>query len=105
MNVLALFLHLVLKYRQRTNVAKEILSTEISYIRDLKVIIGNFLVPLREKRILSESILWSIFYDVESILELNEKILDSLQSLMRTWHYTTSIGQLFIEKVIYFMIA
>eukprot|EP01096_Ripella_sp_DP13-Kostka_P000665 TRINITY_DN10745_c1_g1_i2.p1 TRINITY_DN10745_c1_g1~~TRINITY_DN10745_c1_g1_i2.p1 ORF type:complete len:780 (+),score=342.50 TRINITY_DN10745_c1_g1_i2:161-2500(+) len=62
------------KMWHRTQVLKEILTTEIDYVRDLETVVNVFLKPIREKKILPEADITSMFSDIELIVTVNRAV-------------------------------
>ncbi|KAJ2779293.1 hypothetical protein H4R18_004101 [Coemansia javaensis] len=64
---------------QRMKILSELLVTEVTYVDTLKNVVGVFLNPMRETKILSESELREIFSNIEVILAFhNDHFLPSV---------------------------
>eukprot|EP01094_Clydonella_sp_ATCC50884_P014436 TRINITY_DN2487_c0_g2_i3.p1 TRINITY_DN2487_c0_g2~~TRINITY_DN2487_c0_g2_i3.p1 ORF type:complete len:462 (-),score=132.77 TRINITY_DN2487_c0_g2_i3:52-1332(-) len=86
----------------RTKIAKEILSTEITYCHTLETIISLYLHALKgaavtEKRI-TPPMLQTIFGNIELIYSLNSELLNELHNKVKEWDdASTCIGDIFLK--------
>eukprot|EP00051_Salpingoeca_urceolata_P014519 m.184952 g.184952 ORF g.184952 m.184952 type:complete len:824 (-) comp18108_c0_seq7:220-2691(-) len=102
------------KYRARTMIVKEILSTEESYIATVKMIIDLFLVPMRamadnKRRSSGEDVyqgdpfqidkgqVKTIFLELETIYSINSVLLQRLQEKVAAWSPTQTISEVFLQ--------
>ncbi|PRP74676.1 hypothetical protein PROFUN_03598 [Planoprotostelium fungivorum] len=89
----------------RTKIAREILSTERSYVGALEFTMKYFLKPLTElsetdKRILKPKTIDLIFSNLDQIYNANAPLLSALESKLSNWSDDTStIGDMFLEQV------
>lgn len=67
---------------KRNNILEEILSTETTYVENLKMLVERFLIPLKEKKILTKSSLESIFSNIEMVLNINSLFLQNLKETL-----------------------
>ncbi|KAJ1567423.1 epithelial cell transforming sequence 2 oncoprotein-like, partial [Cladochytrium tenue] len=92
---------------QRDNVAKEILSSEESFVRSLKVLQDIFLPRLkssvgRSSEILDAKAIGDIFSNIHDIIPVNYMLLDLLRERIHspTWNPATSgVGDIFAQLV------
>eukprot|EP00027_Filamoeba_sp_ATCC50430_P016850 CAMPEP_0168571736 /NCGR_PEP_ID=MMETSP0413-20121227/17521_1 /TAXON_ID=136452 /ORGANISM="Filamoeba nolandi, Strain NC-AS-23-1" /LENGTH=753 /DNA_ID=CAMNT_0008604661 /DNA_START=30 /DNA_END=2291 /DNA_ORIENTATION=+ len=86
----------------RDNVAKEILSTEQTYVQNLGTCIKCYYNPLKEaiankKPIIDDTQLKTIFSDIVLIHSLNEQLLKELKPIVENWSPNKCLGQIFIK--------
>ena len=62
---------MVLCLEKRSYIVKEIIETERNYLRDLKVIISEYLTPLKRDGILNATEIRSVFSQVEVIANIS----------------------------------
>ncbi|KAN0022069.1 hypothetical protein ACTFIU_004233 [Dictyostelium citrinum] len=87
----------------RRRIAQELLSTEKSYVYNLKLIIDIFIRPLInfnsiEQRVLSVSEISGVFGNWERLYKINSDLLILIQSKLDSWSIDQTIGDLFIEN-------
>jgi len=84
----------------RHKVAKEIFSTEVSYVEGLEAVEKKFLVPLRttHKRLLTEKQIEYIFWNLSDILKYHHKFLGSLKTRVENWNNHSCLGDIFLEE-------
>ena len=83
------------KIKHRTYILQEIISTEETYVNDLKIII-NFWVPkIRAKKMIKEKHIKTIFQDIDSILAAQTYFLSQIKSCGQ--NYQSSISDCFLE--------
>ncbi|KAL1924524.1 uncharacterized protein VTP21DRAFT_4178 [Calcarisporiella thermophila] len=101
-----------MNFRKRELAAREIFSSERSYIQGLRKIRDIFLRPLLEKLsaapassslfshtkpIITQEELSFIFCNVEQILEFHEQLLSDLEERERIWGPTQIVGDIFLK--------
>eukprot|EP01116_Phalansterium_solitarium_P024544 TRINITY_DN9016_c0_g1_i1.p1 TRINITY_DN9016_c0_g1~~TRINITY_DN9016_c0_g1_i1.p1 ORF type:complete len:763 (+),score=251.13 TRINITY_DN9016_c0_g1_i1:108-2396(+) len=88
---------------RREKIARELLATEESYVRSLKVVVNVFLGPLlhsvvEDNPIIPADDIKSIFSIIEIITKVNEEFLRGLTAVMNTWSSeTTLLGDLILD--------
>ncbi|KAM9944321.1 hypothetical protein ACTFIT_009012 [Dictyostelium discoideum] len=87
----------------RRRIAQELLSTEKSYVYNLKLIIDIFIRPLInfnsiEQRVLSVSEISGVFGNWERLYKINSDLLVLIQCKLDNWSIDQTIGDLFIEN-------
>ncbi|KAK5581992.1 hypothetical protein RB653_003573 [Dictyostelium firmibasis] len=87
----------------RRRIAQELLSTEKSYVYNLKLIIDIFIRPLInfnsiEQRVLSISEISGVFGNWERLYKINSDLLLLIQNKLDSWSIEQTIGDLFIES-------
>ncbi|KAM9953931.1 hypothetical protein ACTFIR_009038 [Dictyostelium discoideum] len=87
----------------RRRIAQELLSTEKSYVYNLKLIIDIFIRPLInfnsiEQRVLSVSEISGVFGNWERLYRINSDLLVLIQCKLDNWSIDQTIGDLFIEN-------
>jgi hypothetical protein len=81
----------------RTKTAKEILSSEQSYVTSLQRLFDVWINPL-EKKYLSEEDSRLLFSNIAIIKQFNENLLKQLQERMKSWNdETTLIGDILVQ--------
>mmetsp|Transcript_4542 Transcript_4542/g.11233 ORF Transcript_4542/g.11233 Transcript_4542/m.11233 type:complete len:753 (-) Transcript_4542:26-2284(-) len=78
------------KVAARTNIAREILSTEESYVSALRTIIDVYVQPLRTAGI-SADVISRIFSNVELIVGVNTVLLADLRQRLDNWNSDTTL--------------
>ena len=58
-----------------------------------------FLLPIREREIIEEQDIRSVFANVESILMLNSTLLQETEERMNSWDFETKLGDVFLKIV------
>jgi len=81
--------------RMRQEVIFELIKTEQSYVRDLQVIVNEFLIPIQNQRILNDGDIKMIFLNIEEILDCNALLLSSLESAQDNNNYVETVGHIF----------
>ena len=79
------FLPQIKQNRRRASIVNEILETERAYVKNLNVMVNIFLKPIQNKafsanQILSNSEISQIFSNVETILGVNSRLLNELET-------------------------
>lgn len=93
---------LLRKQEYRTRVVMEIYATEVSYIRQLEILVKYFIKPLRalDKKIgISQDQINSLFSNVEEILEKHRDFLKEFKAFNECWSIQTQISTLFHNMV------
>lgn len=67
---------------KKSKIIDEILETEKTYVKNLKLLETNFLIPLRASKglIVKEETIQKIFGDIDTITKINEMFLQDLES-------------------------
>src|SRR3989338_5804746 len=81
--------------RRRTYALKEIISTEETYVTNLKLLINSYINPLMVQGILSPSEVEGIFCNITHICSVNTEFLSALQAQMQKWPAVTEFGTIF----------
>eukprot|EP01103_Thecamoeba_quadrilineata_P008854 TRINITY_DN18573_c0_g1_i1.p1 TRINITY_DN18573_c0_g1~~TRINITY_DN18573_c0_g1_i1.p1 ORF type:complete len:549 (-),score=98.55 TRINITY_DN18573_c0_g1_i1:146-1792(-) len=63
----------------RERVINEILMTEKTYVDDLGIMVSQILKPLKQTKLLPNEDIQAIFFNIETILDINKQFLNSLQ--------------------------
>ncbi|KYR00698.1 pleckstrin (PH) domain-containing protein [Tieghemostelium lacteum] len=94
---------LILHKENRDKVAKEILETEQIYVRNLEIIVQNYLKPLKNINppLLSANSIQIIFGHIEDLLTVNRVLLNAIQDRMSTWYVNKQIGDSFTKLAPY----
>ncbi|KAK5580528.1 hypothetical protein RB653_000548 [Dictyostelium firmibasis] len=82
-------------YNRRYRIVKELLTTEQTYCNSLATKIDVFIIPLRNKSIISNDDLASIFSNSEVIHQFNSKFLTIIEEKINNWSINQSIGEVF----------
>uniref|UniRef100_A0A7S4DX78 Uncharacterized protein n=1 Tax=Lotharella globosa TaxID=91324 RepID=A0A7S4DX78_9EUKA len=94
-------------HRNRERVAKELLSTEETYVSTLNVIVDKFQKPMylstegRRKPILPMDEVRTLFSDIAVMRDLNQKILRDLKARVQEYTINTCIGDILLDFVPY----
>eukprot|EP01097_Dermamoeba_algensis_P002089 TRINITY_DN1833_c0_g3_i2.p1 TRINITY_DN1833_c0_g3~~TRINITY_DN1833_c0_g3_i2.p1 ORF type:complete len:478 (+),score=124.98 TRINITY_DN1833_c0_g3_i2:312-1745(+) len=85
----------------RSKVAKEIFSSEVIYVSNLRLMCKVFLEPLRKaesdgKPIISKDQIRHLFGDTESILNVNSHLLTLLEPKLKSWTHKSTLGDFFL---------
>ena len=89
---------------RKTKVAKEILSTERTFVSNVNLLINLFLNPLKEKaengrQIIGKEKIKEIFSVIESIRETHTKMMKKIEERISKWNYWQMIGDIWTEMV------
>ncbi|KAJ1730947.1 hypothetical protein LPJ61_002769 [Coemansia biformis] len=86
---------------QRMKILSELLVTEVTYVDTLKNVVGVFLNPMREAKVLSESELREIFSNIEVILAFhNDHFLPAITHAIS--QPTMAVGSVFLSHSAHF---
>ena len=96
---------------RRTNIARELVETEKSYVTSLNTLVWKFQKPLLEKNqqkkgqqsILTGEEIKLLFSNVEIILNFNKILLETLDQRIKVWNPETSLLGDFFMKVTDFL--
>ncbi|XP_046355704.2 uncharacterized protein LOC124134710 isoform X1 [Haliotis rufescens] len=90
---------------ERRETIQEIVETEISYGRDLKILRDEFYTPMRQNGMLNSEQLEVVFTNLHELIQVNEQFLHKLQSEVATAANNNEenlssvcIGSLFVES-------
>eukprot|EP00002_Diphylleia_rotans_P025719 TRINITY_DN5095_c0_g1_i1.p1 TRINITY_DN5095_c0_g1~~TRINITY_DN5095_c0_g1_i1.p1 ORF type:complete len:1116 (+),score=214.64 TRINITY_DN5095_c0_g1_i1:44-3391(+) len=75
----------------RENVTQELIATESDYVRDLKIVVQEFLEPLQSSNILSSAQINEIFLEIRSLYNLHVIILEEFNK------NTHNVGGIFVK--------
>ncbi|PRP81385.1 hypothetical protein PROFUN_11072, partial [Planoprotostelium fungivorum] len=85
---------------RREYIAKELCTTEQSYVDSFRALQRVYIIPLNDPshgRILSEEDLDILFYNSTRILLLQERVLQRLKERVEHWYPHQSIGDIFLD--------
>eukprot|EP01087_Luapelamoeba_hula_P017914 TRINITY_DN569_c1_g1_i1.p1 TRINITY_DN569_c1_g1~~TRINITY_DN569_c1_g1_i1.p1 ORF type:complete len:808 (-),score=160.74 TRINITY_DN569_c1_g1_i1:172-2595(-) len=96
------YLHLQKESKYRTEVSRELLSTEEYYLNQLRMVVEVFVLPLKKaaetgRPILSEAEIRAIFSTIEVIVRINTELLQQLKSRTRDWGPNQKLGDVFVK--------
>ncbi|KAL6065518.1 Rho guanyl-nucleotide exchange factor [Balamuthia mandrillaris] len=87
-------------YAKRTNIVNELLDTEKTYVDNLKLLSKEYKSPLialcKEKHIITETAVATIFSNIDLITELHVQLLAELEKVRGVSPETTKIGNIFV---------
>lgn len=86
--------------RLRQQVVEELVNTETDYVRDLKLILSVFYMPLKSRGILGNAELQSIFSNLSVLLNVNEQLERALADMRAK--KDDKVGHIFLETADYF---
>lgn len=87
--------------KERIQSVLELLESERNYVRDLKILITEFMEPLELKGILPEKDIQTIFSNIKVILSLNQEFLDSLEQMKSLPSEQQTVGGVFLTMADY----
>ncbi|KYQ89833.1 pleckstrin (PH) domain-containing protein [Tieghemostelium lacteum] len=87
----------------RKRVVQELVSTEKSYVFNLKLIIDVFIRPMInfnniDSKVISLSDISGIFSNWERIYKINSVLLDLFQQRLDQWHIDQKLGDIFVSN-------
>ncbi|KAI8922660.1 hypothetical protein BC831DRAFT_474959 [Entophlyctis helioformis] len=83
---------------KRQEVIHEIITTEAEYVRDLKIILDLFQRGMRQKKLVPDDGLQTIFSNTDALLELNQKFLQKLRDRRsHDFGIVQDMGDIFVE--------
>eukprot|EP01129_Flabellula_baltica_P015754 TRINITY_DN8135_c0_g1_i1.p1 TRINITY_DN8135_c0_g1~~TRINITY_DN8135_c0_g1_i1.p1 ORF type:complete len:590 (-),score=132.59 TRINITY_DN8135_c0_g1_i1:14-1783(-) len=87
---------------RRENIAREILSTEKTYVKTLKLLKNVFMDPLNQlivqkRPLISSEEIEGMFSNLDELLEVNLDFLRKLGQAMENWSCETELGGIFLE--------
>ena len=87
---------------RRTMVAKEILASEIDYLRTLELIKNTFFLPLKNalasnRAIISAHNVQLIFSDVMTLCSLSKRLAEELRNRCADWSPSQCLGDVFVK--------
>ena len=89
------------RHMHRTRLAREILTTERTYVNNLNVVKLLFMMPVEErfgrKELLSRVEHAVVFQNLDNIMRMQKSFLGNLERRMKTWNVESRIGDLFID--------
>lgn len=90
--------------KRRSEIALQLYQSEETYVEKLRVIVQNFLLPLREQSgtsyfVLTEEDIKLVFSNVEQILEAHVSFLSSLKNRVDHWDNEVKLGDLYLGQV------
>eukprot|EP01123_Difflugia_compressa_P013702 TRINITY_DN650_c0_g4_i2.p1 TRINITY_DN650_c0_g4~~TRINITY_DN650_c0_g4_i2.p1 ORF type:complete len:444 (-),score=125.28 TRINITY_DN650_c0_g4_i2:59-1390(-) len=94
------------EHTRRTHIAKEILSTETTYVNTLRNIANVWVVPLMEaitkklQPVISVEDINAIFSNAAEILAIHEEMVSEFQKRIDNWNETQLIGDIFLKNAV-----
>eukprot|EP01112_Ceratiomyxa_fruticulosa_P017158 TRINITY_DN528_c0_g1_i9.p1 TRINITY_DN528_c0_g1~~TRINITY_DN528_c0_g1_i9.p1 ORF type:complete len:362 (+),score=66.23 TRINITY_DN528_c0_g1_i9:222-1307(+) len=79
----------------RLRVVHEIVSVERSYTKSLSLVIDKFMTPLREKALLPEASIKTVFCNIPEIYKIHQTLLQTFEERLDAWSYQQSFADLF----------
>ncbi|KAJ3410063.1 cytochrome c oxidase subunit 1 [Chytriomyces hyalinus] len=83
------------KQKKRMNIIVELIGTERDYVRDLKIIIENFMKPMSNSKF--DKNVDSLFSNVDELLSINSEFLRRFEAKQRASPEFTGVGEIFLE--------
>jgi hypothetical protein len=85
---------------KRTDIAREILQSERSYVAALRQLVERFLRPLKSHQWVDADVLKTVCGNAEVILAYNEQLLAQLEERMRVYYSSGQrLGDIFVSMV------
>jgi len=85
------------KERKRQEIIFEMINTEDQYVKDVQILINSFLVPIRQRNLLKQNEIESLFANVESILPVNQAMLDDFLARQKENPVIEKIGDILVK--------
>jgi hypothetical protein len=87
----------------KERVARDLLENERSYSKALERIVKEYLIPCREKNLLKETTIKTVFFKIESILGASQVVLELLEKRVgKQWQFYQVLGDIFAKFVRFF---
>eukprot|EP01117_Protostelium_nocturnum_P017290 TRINITY_DN7021_c0_g1_i1.p2 TRINITY_DN7021_c0_g1~~TRINITY_DN7021_c0_g1_i1.p2 ORF type:complete len:518 (+),score=134.82 TRINITY_DN7021_c0_g1_i1:268-1821(+) len=80
---------------ERVDIIKEIIKTEKSYVIELRILVNEFVIPTKDRNLLSEEDFRKLFANVGDLLEVNESLLKDID---RFPPEEINLGEVFVSK-------
>jgi len=84
-------------HKYRYQVAREIMTTERSYVASLRVLTDCFIEPLRRLGYLTEEEIEIVFGNTEQLLKSNSLLSEALEDRLEAWHVNQGVGDIFVQ--------
>ncbi|XP_064646324.1 uncharacterized protein LOC135499486 isoform X2 [Lineus longissimus] len=89
---------------ERKETIQEIIETEVSYGRDLKIIKEEFYTPMQKASLLTSEQIQAVFLNFMDLMDINDKFADFLQDAIENAneqgdedYHTVQIGKIFLD--------
>lgn len=89
------------KVDMREEVVKELVKTEKKYVKDLEIIVEQYMRRLRENGLVEGPDIAAIFSNVDQIRNLNRTLFDSMEGLDRLPTEQSNVGERFLSFIEY----
>jgi len=88
----------------RTKVARELVTTEHTYVENIESVVKTFIIPLRQmvdtgRPLISTEDISMLFSHLEDILVVNRALLEKLTFRIAKWSVVQKIGDVFTETL------
>lgn len=92
-----------IRRRNRVRAVSELISTEKTYVENLQMLHILYCGPLRNNNMIKDKHYQTLFPDLETIIQLNSNLLDTLQQRFCDWNEDSStIGDVILQFTPYF---
>jgi hypothetical protein len=81
----------------RNTELRDLFAKEKEYVNVLEKIVNDYLIPLREEKILKVEHIQSIFSNVETLLFVHKEFFKKIMDLRLNWPHITGVGSAFIR--------
>jgi len=81
----------------RDQAAKEIVTTEQTYVEQLKVLLDHFVEPTLEKKLVEDSDITKMLKSIRLIHGLHEELLREMEERIKNMSSATQLGDLFLK--------
>lgn len=85
------------QFTVRTHIAKEILSTEQSYLTSLQTFIKGFVERIKKAKMLTDQEFYSVFCNLEEITSLHVQFEADLNQRISNWSETSVLSDIFMK--------
>lgn len=83
------------RFVQRTYIAKEILSSEKSFMQSLLILKNLFMERFIKNQLLDERAITDVFSNLDDIISINSELLKLLKDRISNWNWESCLGDIF----------
>lgn len=100
-NTLTAMVFVCVEYQQaqRTLVAKEILEADERYVQSLDLVRQLYIIPLKQRKLVSEKELRVVFSNLETIFHFTTKVVEMIEPRVHSWGVHSCLADVFLELV------
>jgi len=90
-------LYSTVSWQERNAEFRDLLNKERVYVSTLQHTVDNYLVPLRNERILKPEQIQSLFTNIEALLVVHQELLRFFEKVYSNWPHLVGIGDAFVK--------